>query len=212
MIYETTNSTQAIQQGDIFFSIPWLNINPSKLSVVDEESFPKTNEMDWLAFLSEDKDVMNAIVQIKKADAIVITQNCDASRADYISLALIYPYLNLKKGEKPPQTAKNWAERIKRRSRDEQDTFYLPLDEKVGFNERMAIDFESIIQLPRKSLEELLNLRKFRLNDIAYEHFRESLAQFFRRYPYDEWYPFSKEEFEAYQAENPGAMPFEWQK
>ena len=38
------------------------------------------------------------------------------------------------------------------------------------------------------------------------------LSDYFRRYPYDEWYPFDKAEFAAYLEVNPGTPPFPWQK
>ena len=55
-------------------------------------------------------------------------------------------------------------------------------------------------------------LRVGRLKDMANEHFREKLASFFRRYAYNAWYPLTKEEFEAYEKENPGTEPYNWQR
>ena len=46
----------------------------------------------------------------------------------------------------------------------------------------------------------------------ADEHFRERLAEFFRRYPYDEWYPLEKAEFAEYKKSYPETEPREWQK
>jgi hypothetical protein len=53
-----------------------------------------------------------------------------------------------------------------------------------------------------------------RLNDVATEHFRESLGQFYRRYPYNEWYPLTPEEAAAYaDAKKLEAVElYEWQK
>lgn len=53
-----------------------------------------------------------------------------------------------------------------------------------------------------------------RLNHVGTEHFRESLAQYFRRYPYDEWYPLSSEELREYQNDiaPDHAEPFPWQR
>lgn len=45
----------------------------------------------------------------------------------------------------------------------------------------------------------------------AYEHYREKIAEYFRRYPYDEWYPLSKEEFKVYNDEKGPVEPFPWQ-
>ncbi|WP_155996384.1 hypothetical protein [Verrucomicrobium sp. 3C] len=49
------------------------------------------------------------------------------------------------------------------------------------------------------------------MNGIADEHFRERIAEFFRRYPYDEWYPLNQDELQTYLEEYPDAKPFPWQ-
>jgi len=67
----------------------------------------------------------------------------------------------------------------------------------------MAVDFLSTLRIPREDLENLRHLRRGRLNSTADEHFRERVAEFFRRYAYNEWYPFSKDEFEAYKQGHP---------
>jgi hypothetical protein len=46
---------------------------------------------------------------------------------------------------------------------------------------------------------------------MADEHFRERIADFFRRYPYDEWYALNHEELAAYQQEYPDTNPYPWQ-
>jgi hypothetical protein len=66
--------------------------------------------------------------------------------------------------------------------------------------------------LPRGELGDLRKLRKGRLNITAYEHFRERIAEFYRRYPYDEWYPLDKAEMETYKNEYPDATLFPWQE
>ena len=91
--------------------------------------------------------------------------------------------------------------------------FYLPADQSVGFRDRMAADFRDIMRVPRRDLEGMRDFRVGRLNETATEHLRETLAQFFRRYPYDEWYCLSKEEFQAYAEGSPELIePYEYQK
>jgi len=75
----------------------------------------------------------------------------------------------------------------------------------------MAVDFLVTLRVRRLELESLRSLRKGRLNPVADEHFRERIAEFSRRYPYDEWYPLNREEFDVYRAEYPDAEPFPWQ-
>ena len=89
---------------------------------------------------------------------------------------------------------------------------YLPPNKEIGFFEKMAVDFMMTLRVPRADLEELRDLRRGRLNEIADEHFRERISEFFRRYPYDEWYPLDREELKAYLDEYPDAKPFPWQQ
>ena len=102
---------------------------------------------------------------------------------------------------------------ITKQSRINLKWFYLPIDEEIGFKEKMAVDFQVTLRLQRQELENLRFLRRKRLNVIADEHFRERIAEFFRRYPYDEWYPLNKEEFASYAAEHSQEPPepFQWQ-
>jgi hypothetical protein len=60
-------------------------------------------------------------------------------------------------------------------------------------------------------LKDLRSLRRARLNDVAEAHFRERIAEFFRRYAYDEWYCLDAAELAAYIEENPEANPYPWQ-
>jgi len=94
--------------------------------------------------------------------------------------------------------------------------FYLPPDPTIGFMDRMAVDFLSTLRVSRGDLENARHLRRGRLNTVADEHFRERLAEFFRRYPYNEWYAFNKQEFEAYRTGHPQEqeliVPYDYQQ
>lgn len=67
------------------------------------------------------------------------------------------------------------------------------------------------IRVPRIELEEIRHQRKGRLNSIADEHFRERIGEYFRRYPYDEWYPLNQDELAEYKKNHPDTVPFPWQ-
>jgi hypothetical protein len=92
--------------------------------------------------------------------------------------------------------------------------FYLPPDPGLGFSDKMAVDFHSVLRVSRTYLEQnLTQLRLARLNQVATEHFRERLSEYYRRYPYDEWYPLDKAEFEEYRRSKPEPIePFPWQR
>ena len=89
--------------------------------------------------------------------------------------------------------------------------FYLPPDARLTFSEKMAADFQVTIRVPGPDLRMMRVLRKGRLNTEADEHFRERLSEFFRRYPYDEWYPLNRAEFDEYRKEFTDVEPRTWQ-
>ena len=78
----------------------------------------------------------------------------------------------------------------------------------------MAVDFLSVLRVSRAYLEQnVATLRLARLNTLADEHFRERLSEFFRRYPYDEWYPLDKAEFDEYRrSKQEPIQPYPWQE
>jgi hypothetical protein len=213
MIYEAVSSDQPIKQGDIFCSIPRVELSLSRMMVIDSGSL-EPREVSWRDMIDEGQGSVStaAVFPMKSVDAIVITQNCDAARGEHICLSEIGRFTDFLSQKTPPTTPGKWKDLIIRQSRMNLRFFYLPPDPSSGFADRMAADFRTILRIPRRELEDLRDLRKVRLNTVATEHFRETLAQFFRRYPYNEWYPLTKEEFAAYTAACPEAVqPYPWQ-
>jgi hypothetical protein len=211
MIYEVVPETDAIRQGDIFRGIPRVDFSMSDIAVVDEDD---TRRVSWQDLLAEQGDsaTVAAVLPMKSVDAIVITQNCDAVRGQYLCLCEVEAFLEAT-GKSEPKNAKRWQSLITEHSRTNLRWFYLPEDSHFGFTERKAVDFRVILRVPRTDLEAIKSRRLGRLNPQATEHFRESLGQFFRRYPYDEWYPLTREELEAYAASKREAVPpFPWQE
>lgn len=163
--------------------------------------------MSWEDILEENSNQFAAILSLKPVDAIVITQDCDAGRGELLSLCQIMPIK-----EEISEKVDKRHKQLMRIGDDSPRLFYLPIDEKFNINERMTADFRLILSVKRADMEFMKKLRIGRLNDVAYQHFRERLAQFFRRYPVNGWYPLTKEEFESYresQSEKP--EPYPWQ-
>jgi hypothetical protein len=214
MIYESVQIETPIKQGDIFRGIPRVDFSLSEVAIIDDDNTPR--QVTWKDLLSENGNsaVVSAVLPMKSVDAIVITQNCDAVRSEYLCLCQIDDFLEtIGKKESPPSNSNKWQSLIISHSRTNLRYFYLPVDNQYGFNEKKAVDFRVILRIPRIDIETLKELRVCRLNTIATEHFRETMAQFFRRYPYDEWYPLTKEEYEAYtRAKDEYIKPFPWQK
>jgi hypothetical protein len=213
MIYDPVLNDAPILQGDIFTSLPRVDVSLKKVFVVDADLSPY--EMTW-ADAAESRtgasQMVRAILPLYPVDAIVITQSCDAARADNVSLCEIVPVDKVLKDSQSWVT-KTWARNLTKQDTENLRWFYLPPGGATGFQERRAVDFRTVIHLLREELEAFKQFRKGRLNKVAYEHFREKLAQFFRRYPYNPWYPLDKNEFQAYAGQQHEPVePYEWQR
>ncbi|MCK4831027.1 hypothetical protein KA005_85745 [bacterium] len=206
MIYEFPGQDEPIRQGDIFVRIPRFDFALQRIAVVKEDH---PEETSWES-VAKEGGTISTIVQARPVTAIVISQNCDALRAPDINLCEVRDFREVERKSKETKKPKSWTGIIIQQARLNQKWFYLPPDEKIGFTEKMGVDFMVTIRVPRIDLEALRHLRKGCLNEIATAHFRERIAEFYRRYPYDEWYPLNKEEMEAYQTDYPDAKPFPW--
>lgn len=208
MIYDFPSESAPIRQGDIFIGLPRVDMSLARIPVIDEND--QQTEMTWKDIVREGKPVA-AVVGIRPVTAIVATQDCDTMRAPDITLCEIRPFQDVERKSKDTRTPKSWVSIITQHARINQKWFYLPADEKLGFNSKMGVDFMVTLRVLREDLENLKTLRKGRLNDLAEAHFRERIGEFFRRYPYDEWYSLSSEEMDAYSKDYPDADPFSWQ-
>lgn len=207
MIYEFPDISAPIRQGDIFVGLPRIDISLNNVIIVGDSG---ERIAKW-AEIAHKGEPVNIIVPARPVAAVVATQDCDATRGRDITLCEIRSFKDVERKSKDTSSPKKWKNLITQHARINQKWFYLPSDAKIGFSEKMAVDFLVTLRVPRDELEELRGLRKGRLNALADEHFRERIGEFFRRYPYDEWYPLDKEELNAYLDEYPGITPFPWQ-
>lgn len=208
MIYEFPETSAPIRQGDIFLGLPRIDISLNNVLIAGEAG---ENLAKWTD-IAEKGEPVNIIVPARPVTSIVATQDCDAMRSWDITLCEIRRFKDVERKSKDTSSSKSWKTLITQHARINQKWYYLPPDEKIGFSEKMAVDFMVTLRVPRVELEELRELRKGRLNAIADEHFRERIGEFYRRYPYDEWYPLDKDELKAYMSEYPDATPFPWQE
>lgn len=207
MIYETVLSEEPIRQGDIFLSLPRIEISLKEILLVGKEGESVTSWQE----LAGTKEPIAIIVPIRSVAAIVVTQDCDAIRARDITLCEIRRFQDVEGKSKDTSSPQSWKNIITQHARINQKWFYLPPNSDIGFSKKMAVDFIVTLRVPREDLETMRSLRRGRLNHMANEHFRERISEFFRRYPYDEWYALNKEELAAYQKEYNDIKPFPWQ-
>jgi hypothetical protein len=207
MIYQYPDHDAPIRQGDIFIGLPRTEISLREVILVGEagERLARWEE------LAEQNQSLRIIVPVRSVPAIVATQDCDTLHSRDITLCEIRKFADVEGKAAQTTSHKAWKNIITQHARINQKWFYLPPDQHIGINEKMAVDFMVTLRIPREDLELLRSLRKGRLNPVADEHFRERISEFFRRYPYDEWYSLNKEELDAYRSEYPDAEPFPWQ-
>jgi hypothetical protein len=207
VIYELPDQTADIRQGDIFVDLPRLEISLDSVMLVGPEAPQPPTLWETVHTAAAGGPVVLAVAA-RPVAAIVITQDCDLMRAEQITLCEIRP---LDEVIKENLGTKDWAKNLLKQMQRNLKWFYLPVDTSVGFQKRMAVDFQVTLSVPREDLLNRRALRRGRLNREAYQHFRERLAQFFRRYPVDEWYPLTREEFEAYRKGDSSIKPRPWQ-
>lgn len=207
MIYDFPELTAPIRQGDIFIGIPRIDISLKEVMVVNDQG---PQSIKWEALVQQ-KQPAEIIVPVRPVAAIVATQDCDAIRSPDITLCEIREFRAIEKKSKDTASAKGWKSILTQHARINQKWFYLPPDEQLGFSGKMGVDFLVTLRVPREDLENFRSFRCGRLNDTADEHFRERIGEFFRRYPYDEWYILDKDEFKEYKKEYQDVEPFSWQ-
>jgi len=209
MIYESAGGDEPIRQGDIFSNIPRVDLSFATMAILDGE---EQRETAWKDAVADSPSPVVAVLPVKPVTGIVITQDCDTVRGEYICLAEVADFATAT-GKTVPTSAKKWQSLIKQHAKTNLRWFYLPAATDFGIAARMAADFRVLIRVPLGDLEKHREFRLCRLKTVAREHFRESLAQFFRRYPYNEWYPLTKEEFQAYSEDSPESVqPYPWQE
>lgn len=210
MIYEFPDYSAPIRQGDIFFGLPRVDMSLGRVLILSEDGLT-TQVTTWVEIASTGQEVA-AIVGVRPVNAIVATQDCDTIHGRDITLCEIRKFADVEGKGSDTKTHKGWKNIITQHARVNLKWFYLPPDDRVGIQEKMAVDFMVTLRVPRTDLEGLRTSRKGRLNVTADEHFRERISEFFRRYPYDEWYPLNQDELSAYMNEYPDIKPFPWQQ
>jgi hypothetical protein len=207
VIYDFPAITEPIRQGDIFVSLPRIDLSLNEIPVIADDGQEIRN---WADIAAAGQPV-TALLAIRPVTAIVITQDCDNTNGRDISLCEIRNFREVERLAINTKNPKGWMSIITKHARVNLKWFYLPPDSRVGFEDKMGVDFTVTLRVPKLELEELRSLRRACLNDVADEHFRERLSEFYRRYPYDEWYPLNSEEFSEYQRIYPETKPFLWQ-
>ncbi len=212
MIYDAAAGDAPIQQGDIFFGIPKVDLGKTFTVITGDGAAQEGgwSDVEAIPEFATDKEIAT-IIRLSSSAGIVLTQDCDAARSPYLWLAIVDKYLTVTGRGTPPGSPKKWVDLIKREMKSNPRCFYLPESAGHGITERMAADLRALFQVERSVIESLKGRRRCRLNGVAKEHFREFVGNYFKRYPYNEWYPLTGEELTAYQTDVPDAEAYPWQ-
>lgn len=208
MIYSYPDLASPIRQGDIFVGLPRIDISLAGVVVLKDND--EHVEMPWEDIALSGEPVTAAIA-LRPVAAIVANQDCDTLHGRDVTLCEIRPFRDVERSAKDISAPAKWVKMLTQHARINLKWFYLPPDTQLGFADKMAVDFMVTLRVARADLERLRHFPKARLNDVADEHFRERIAEFFRRYPYDEWYPLNQEELVQYRKDHPEVEPFSWQ-
>jgi hypothetical protein len=209
VIYEYPALDAPIRQGDILVGLPRVEVSLGRVPVLEADG--SMADRDWREIAQHQREV-TAVFPLRPVAAIVATQDCDAARGRDITLCEIQAFRDVERKAKDTKKTKSWVNILTQHARINQKWFYLPPDARMGFTDKMAVDFMVTLRVPRVELEAVRDLRSGRLNAVADEHFRERISDFFRRYPYDEWHPLNQEELETYTEEYPDTEPYTWQR
>jgi hypothetical protein len=208
MIYEYPSRDVPLKQGDIFVGLPRVEMSLKRVPIITEQGTQIIMEWNDLA---KEGNAVTAVLVLKPVKAIIISQDCDASRADDITLCEIRPFSEVERKSIDTKKIQKWINMITQQARLNQKWFYLTPCSKIGFEDRMGVDFNITIRIPRLDLEDLKHLRKGKLNEVAGAHFRERIAGYFRRYAFNEWYPLDPDEMKVYNQKYPDAELYPWQ-
>ena len=223
-MYSKLTITEPIRQGDIFRWIPKVELllGEAKLPIVVSPTPDGVREIDWLEFAPTGRP-SNIFANVRAVLGIVISQDCDASRCVDVAFAEIVPLKDLKgfSSLTEPPSAKKVIDIVTEHARKNQKWYFLSESVELGFDRKMGVDFESIFEVKREML--IKNIEILRLgrldDDVAWPHFRERVAEFFRRYPYNEWYPLNSGEASYYEDEHKKKDPgftldprYRWQR
>ncbi len=195
--YQKILESDNFSQGDIFLNLPFLKLDTTKIiQVIAEGEDFKHKESDLLDITGDTDGYVkeSVLVDAEIRPGIIITQNCDLFRTDYISYCAIKEYksenVSAKEGRKENNIAKF--------SDEDKKTFFLPDDPKFDFSNKMFVDFSMIQQIHKDVMLGLIKNRRCTIDGLPLEHFRVKLSAYFKRYAYDKWYIFNKNEFSNY--------------
>src|SRR5215475_1392442 len=113
MIYESANGDEPIKQGDIFNSIPRVDFLFATVAIMDGE---EQREITWKDAIADSSVPVVAVLPVKPVTGIVITQDCDTVRGEYICLAEVADFATAT-GKTFPTSAKKWQSLIKQHAK-----------------------------------------------------------------------------------------------
>src|SRR5205823_3299209 len=146
MIYDFPEETLPIRQGDLFRTLPRVDISLNAIQAFKPDH--NMTEQPWEALAHDNVVEVEAVLPITGVMGIVISQDCDAERAEDLSLCEIRNFADVFPPAKNTEKAAKWMKIITVEARRNPKWFYLPPAKGV-FDTRMAVDFFATFRLSR---------------------------------------------------------------
>ncbi len=128
MIYVPVQANDSIQQGDIYYNLPFIRFDMENINFLNNEQ-----EIVQGSWINEKEEITWVLANVQKVFAIVVSEDRDCLRNPYISFAFISPW------KKQCENAKAWMQEIININTKGLTSMYLPLDFPVS-NRRADAD------------------------------------------------------------------------
>lgn len=199
--YKTPSTEDDLNQGDIFISLPFVQLE-SKIVTQMIESDNELKDIDISSYVpDEDQKTDLVVASIIWKPGIIISQNCDATREEYLSFCEIRKLEDIDKdyAQIIHKTIERKIDYLSRKEYQHQfKYFYLLQDQGIFDGNKMAVDFRRIYQVKKEIIDALKNKRTIKLGGRSLDHFRSKLGNYFKRFAYDGWYVLNKEEYDIF--------------
>lgn len=204
--YKSISLSDALEQGDIFDRLPIFNLDSEILTqMIVKESTPgnydfDSKEIDLKDYVPDETEkIENVISSVLWRPGIIITQNCDVVREDYLSFCEIRKLEDVDKQYAGLTKLDRKVEFLaKKEYKHQYKYFYLLQNQSIFNDNKMVVDFSRIYQVKREIIENLKNKRMIGLSSTPLEHLKIKLSNYFKRFAYDGWYVLNKEEYSVY--------------
>lgn len=147
MIYEYPDVAALIRQGDIFVGLPRVEVSLGRIPVMEEDGSQTHRDWREIAALHEE---VTAILPVRPSlrwwrHRIAMRRTPETSR--YVRSARSGKSSESQPKRLPPRSGRTSSPS----THINQKWFYLPPDERIGFTDKIAVNFMVTLRVPRRA-------------------------------------------------------------